>query len=89
MTQDEHEPNLYESRVRRWLGEYPYPLPTRDELTDAAFTPEGVAAALAEAYANHDARRRTWGYVLELCDRYFASDEPTEIRLIVRRPETR
>jgi hypothetical protein len=46
----EQEPNLYESHVRRCLAEYPYPLPTGEEL-GSPFTPEEVARALAAAYA--------------------------------------
>ena len=52
----EHEPNLYKARVRRWLAEYPYPLPTSEQLTCSGFTPQEVAEALAEAYAV----RRDW-----------------------------
>jgi hypothetical protein len=52
----EDEPNLYKTRLRRWLAEYPYPLPTSDQLSGSGFTPEEIAEALAEAYA-HQARR--------------------------------
>jgi hypothetical protein len=52
----EPEPNVYETRLRRWLAEYPYPFPTSDQLSSSGFTPEEVAAALAEAYACHTGR---------------------------------
>jgi hypothetical protein len=53
-SQHEHEPNLYKARLRRWLAEYPYPLPTSDQFS--GFTSEEIAEALAEAYAGQVGR---------------------------------
>jgi hypothetical protein len=71
---DEHERNQ-ETRT-----EFPYPPLTRDQLSTSVFTPEEIAEAMAEAYANHEAFRRTWSYIEEVLDRYFDS---TEVMTIV------
>src|SRR5437762_1197690 len=48
----EQEPNLYEARMRGWLAEYPYSLPTHDP--SSPFTPEEIARALPEAVRRED-----------------------------------